>query len=855
MKLDIQFLPTDIPEANLAASVVSKLNSGGSGSPNTFVPTSKADLENVSNANKIADLQTDIDLGGLDVALADGITLYSSGGTLTNYGIITCSNTNFDAYSTKQAILDDSGTVAGTYNVDEIWLDWFGAKTDAESTLYDNEIAIKNALKTVNYKGGTLRIGSGKYYTSVYARYIYLGAIYGNTNANIEVSNTVTIKGMGWENTTIQALTNELASYSLIEFRGGSGASIEDLELRGDLETRISINNEQCHGIVISTADENVTVKNCKLNYFSGDGLVCPYDVDMANDWLVWELGGINDSGVDEVDSNRYRSAIKSLRTPQLERRNFMLTGGSYAGYETMPNYNFECYFYDNLDAFISKTGIVEMHKKIIIPDNAVKYRIQVAKFIGDVIPVGKLQMRSPRIPYNTTVIGCDISFNYRDGISNLAQGARVLYNNFHDNGGRVGGPSYDLNIEDGYMENNDILIEGNTFENAVAGSISLRWAKDIRIINNTFLGNTNPDRTNRQDINARETWDCVISGNRMHSTDVQLGRKSKMYDNILFNSTIQLANSYGEAVGNLIYDGGIYINGDASAAPGRSLSKNNTFFITYEQSNADRIEIYGGRLTIVDDVINFENDIWVGSNKVFKSSPDATTDLYERSIDGLVINGQNAQYPHQEGIYLLPQNISNSSFSGGLQIAGGQARDFVLENNKYTGFVHIDNLNTLYTNTGTATNTIIIDGGKITGSVLYSNFQGRCGVRTDALDINLVVKNLEIDMTDANGGRFIGLNHNGTTLLKNCSFINDTNIMTIADTDSSTTNPIVFEDCNFNGMTVSLNRTVATDVIRYTKPDSNCPSYADNTTALAALGEGYYYKNTTSGTFEVTNL
>ena len=67
--------------------------------------------------------------------------------------------------------------------------------------------------------------------------------------------------------------------------------------------------------------------------------------------------------------------------------------------------------------------------------------------------------------------------------------------------------------------------------------------------------------------------------------------------------------------------------------------------------------------------------------------------------------------------------------------------------------------------------------------------------------------------------------------------------------------------DINFLFPTIVTSTTILTnnsenilaDKLLYTYPYKFCPSYVDNATALAALGEGYYYKDTTSGKFEVT--
>ena len=82
---------------------------------------------------------------------------------------------------------------------------------------------------------------------------------------------------------------------------------------------------------------------------------------------------------------------------------------------------------------------------------------------------------------------------------------------------------------------------------------------------------------------------------------------------------------------------------------------------------------------------------------------------------------------------------------------------------------------------------------------------------------------------------------HNHSIDLTNTTFI------------PATTGDITFIDCDFTGFNATPVILRAGDTLLYTKPNTNCPSYVDNATALAALGEGYYYKDTTTSKFEVT--
>jgi len=93
------------------------------------------------------------------------------------------------------------------------------------------------------------------------------------------------------------------------------------------------------------------------------------------------------------------------------------------------------------------------------------------------------------------------------------------------------------------------------------------------------------------------------------------------------------------------------------------------------------------------------------------------------------------------------------------------------------------------------------------------------------------------------------GIEENFSNIIANNRFSRDgsqTDIRVIG------TDNLILDNYSYDH-TVGYNLTGTGQPIRYTKPNSACPSYVDNATALAALGEGYYYKDTTTGKFEVT--
>jgi hypothetical protein len=85
MKSDIQFLPLNIPEANLDSAVVSKLNAGGTGNANVIAVTNLAELQAVLT-NEIAEIQGAIDLVNTNVTLPANVYIKDGGGSIVSSG-------------------------------------------------------------------------------------------------------------------------------------------------------------------------------------------------------------------------------------------------------------------------------------------------------------------------------------------------------------------------------------------------------------------------------------------------------------------------------------------------------------------------------------------------------------------------------------------------------------------------------------------------------------------------------------------------------------------------------------------------------------------------------------------------
>ncbi|TPV35983.1 hypothetical protein FJ651_03430 [Paucihalobacter ruber] len=161
------FCYTEGFDDNVKTSVVSSIDNisdcaninGQSGCkviPNDFDWTNIPD----NYADSIWEIKFDFDLGDASITLPDNVTLKFSGGLLKNYTSISGANTRIDAGLVGS--FDGSGSLSGTWNLESVYPEWFGALGDG--TAYDAHAFIKAVgfLKSMN--GGNLILTSEKDY-------------------------------------------------------------------------------------------------------------------------------------------------------------------------------------------------------------------------------------------------------------------------------------------------------------------------------------------------------------------------------------------------------------------------------------------------------------------------------------------------------------------------------------------------------------------------------------------------------------------------------------------------------------------------------------------------------------------
>jgi len=233
-------------------------------------------------------------------------------------------------------------------------------------------------------------------------------------------------------------------------------------------------------------------------------------------------------------------------------------------------------------------------------------------------------------------------------------------------------------------------------------------------------------------------------------------------------------------------------------------------------------------------------------------TSLGSTTSPFTGYIDGMEF--RNPLTPSLSAGYIsLPVcDINNLKMPTNLQIQTFGAQDVAFTNSKVSGFIWLRFQD--YANTGVGTyTTYTVDNVDINiedAARLGTYYAITVGRSANRPDVNIEVKNSIIDIVS--GNKFLDLWNHGTTLFENVTFATGTAAQSIDITSRATGDVVTFKNCEFNDNITSL-VIRAGDKILFTKPNRLCPSYVDNATALAALGEGYYYKDTTSGKFEVT--
>lgn len=219
-----------------------------------FIPTSPTDFTSpdIANANKIWEVQTDIDLEGGTFSPPANVAIFLNGGNVLNIGTFVGNNTSWQ-FITDDSVFDlFSAAVSGTFKTKNYIATNFGAIDDNLSTT-DNYQVGKNLLDIANSVGGTLvwnKKDTGKYWASVqpsaldspfYPTSNDVSWFVGNGNDYVTVKHEAGVE--------IITITNDLPSTARYIFYNTRGSQVLGGTLRGD-RYRHRYNRE----ILVSTA-------------------------------------------------------------------------------------------------------------------------------------------------------------------------------------------------------------------------------------------------------------------------------------------------------------------------------------------------------------------------------------------------------------------------------------------------------------------------------------------------------------------------------------------------------------------------------------------------------------------------
>jgi hypothetical protein len=457
------------------------------------------------------------------------------------------------------------------------------------------------------------------------------------------------------------------------------------------------------------------------------------------------------------------------------------------------------------------------------------------------------MSILAPQIPLYTKISPKLVQNGVSQGMSNISPYSKVTGIIFDTNGkrknGQTGSPAFDIDIEDFYQGLNNIDIYNNIFQNSGLGVIILKGTKFVRFFNNTVNYNTNPIYKGKV-MSFGNGHDTQIFNNILRDVSVDLGRRDEMYGNTLFDVSVAFSgegdtfrnhtNNYNTRLTSVAVD-----TDNANADyPTVSYVTDNIFTYDKPLSSTALIGLSDGGKII------FKNNIFDGGGNTV-SNTQILVNAFSSSIvskgytDNIIFKNFIPALDYDNPLSWVVQDVNKLETDIGLSIRTGGARNALLSNSK-AAWLDLQMTNFANTNTGefftyTIDNLVL---NPVRSSFLIA---GRFLVRAAIKDFNLLVKNSEFLINHQNSN-FFNIQNNGTKVFINCFFktakLNST---------QTVTSEFKFINCTFE------NIVFTNGILLYTYPDPNAPTYADNATALAALGDGYYYKDSTTGKFEVT--
>jgi hypothetical protein len=561
----------------------------GIGLSNSFEATSKADLENVANAGKIAIISSEIDLATSIVTLQDGMTLRFNDGYFSN-GTVTGVNSQIIANS--KTIFASDCVVNGTWKLDVVYPQWFDVKGDGVT---DDTLMLQ---KTLDFIGS---IGGGTFFTPQSTFLI-------NADGVDIKSNTI----FDGNNSKLKLIPSATIYYQMLEVYHQYDVVIKNLLIEGDrYEHDYSDGETHEHGLGLNiTSAKNILIENVRSYWCTGDSFTIgngrsSYFAYRSVDEGSIVRGGFDASGVvDDVTYDGYRT-VTPFDLTVIDTEYYHFWARSFTGNYDNAFITARIFYYNASDTFLeSRDFIWQEHseKTTDIPATATKAHVW---YIDAPIPD---VTTSTKIELGGGLWGCrNITLRNFEGYDSRRQGLTVggvlgltvEDGRFHHIKGTA--PQSGVDIEEGvnrYIAFKRVQFDHNeaNFQSPSGNFVSFYGCTFMKSVNaSTFASGTGS-------ANMR---DCLIIGDRIYLDgkvnidncifrDVVLSDtsttpetyNSKTFTNCTFEDSELSLWRLNNNLGLVTFNGGIYKN--CQMAGDKDIIFNN---LIYESTSSN----YGG--------------------------------------------------------------------------------------------------------------------------------------------------------------------------------------------------------------------------------------------------------------------
>lgn len=304
--------------------------------------------------------------------------------------------------------------------------------------------------------------------------------------------------------------SNNLTGYEILTCNGIKNTVIEGATVKGERETHdysINSTHEWGYGILIKNLCYNISIINCESFECTGDGLAISADFSALGgaqhnktNGGHFSKGDIDANG--NVDNTKisYVAVNKffDITTPLAKEVGYIFySGDGYGGYGPGLNLNkvpIKVHFYDSNQIYLGNRSY-RTYEYIYTDAMPLGTKFVRFSFLGNFDAMdGNLHYIScAKTPQYITFRGCNTHKNRRLGASVMG-GRFITYENceIHNNSNKLivskgCNPGYGIDVEDGYMNNQRILVRSCNFHDNRAGDFICVSTRGVTLENNKF--------------------------------------------------------------------------------------------------------------------------------------------------------------------------------------------------------------------------------------------------------------------------------------------------------------------------------------------------------------------------------